>query len=399
MELKIRRNTTPTAQAEDLHPAHGTGPLALTKPQTEAPKSERLWSLDALRGADMMFIMGLSGLITAICKWAGAPDCALVQQMKHVEWVGLAHHDTIFPLFLFIAGVAWPFSLASQREKGRSTGRIVGKILCRALLLVLIGLIYNGCLGNFNAIRVPSVLARIGLGWAGAALVFLFVRRNWARLLIAVSLLVGYWAILYFVRAPGVSPEAWPFAPETNIAGWIDRQLLPGLAMTPTDPEGILSTMAGVVTAMLGAFSGEIVRSSLSGGRKTVRLLLFAVVLAGAGWAALPWCPCIKKLWSPTFALFVGAYSAAVFALFYWVIDVLGFRRWTLFFRVIGMNAIAIYLFQRLFDVNRAANLLVGGTVKWLGAPIGPVVSYAAYIAVCWTVLYLMYRKKMFFKV
>ena len=107
---------------------------------------KRLLSLDALRGFDMLFIMGLAGLITNIA--ALTPDCAVAQwfalQMKHVVWDGFAHHDTIFPLFLFIAGVSFPFSLSKQIDSGASHRDIVLKILRRAATLILLGVLYNG---------------------------------------------------------------------------------------------------------------------------------------------------------------------------------------------------------------------------------------------------------------
>lgn len=107
------------------------------KNESESP---RLMSLDALRGFDMLFIMAFSQAVVAFCAWIGSPDSWLAQQMTHVSWHGLRHHDTIFPLFLFLflAGVSWPFSLASQRAKGRSTGRIVLKVVRRMCLLVLL---------------------------------------------------------------------------------------------------------------------------------------------------------------------------------------------------------------------------------------------------------------------
>ena len=102
-------------------------------------------SLDALRGFDMLFIMGLSGLIIAICSlFPGGSDCWLAQTMNHVKWNGLAHHDTIFPLFLFIAGISFPFSYAKQVSNGLSNKNIYLKILKRFLILVALGVVYNG---------------------------------------------------------------------------------------------------------------------------------------------------------------------------------------------------------------------------------------------------------------
>ena len=152
------------------------------EPKKEEPKKqERLMSLDALRGADMLFIMGFASWVAVAC--ALLPKCGLTEwistQMSHVDWHGLRHHDTIFPLFLFMAGVSFPFSLAKQQEQGRPAWRIYLKIVIRGLLLVLLGLIYNGMLQfEFAKLRYASVLARIGLGWMFAALLFTRIRKT-----------------------------------------------------------------------------------------------------------------------------------------------------------------------------------------------------------------------------
>ena len=126
--------------------------------------NKRLMSLDTLRGFDMMFIMGLSGLVMAICGlFPGGEDCWLATTMKHVKWHGLAHHDTIFPLFLFIAGISFPFSYGKQISNGVSKKSIYLKILKRFLILVALGIVYNGFFKlDLEKIRVCSVLGRIG---------------------------------------------------------------------------------------------------------------------------------------------------------------------------------------------------------------------------------------------
>ena len=166
-------------------------------------KNERLMSLDALRGFDMLWIMGFSGAVVALCSLVGAKDCWLATQMSHVSWEGFRHHDTIFPLFLFLAGVSWPFSYASQVAKGTPTGRIVLRGVKRMALLVLFGLIAGRALEfNFARYRYDSVLAHIGVCWFAAAMLYVFVR-NWkARLAIVFGLLVGYWALVFFIPAP-----------------------------------------------------------------------------------------------------------------------------------------------------------------------------------------------------
>ena len=148
------------------------------KPQpTQPAASQRLLSLDALRGFDMLFIMGFAGLVTALCKLCpGEFSDWMTAQMGHADWNGFFHHDTIFPLFLFIAGISYPFSLAKQQSLGATQGDLYRKILKRGALLILFGLIYNGLFRLDWPMRTASVLGRIGLAWALAAILFLNFR-------------------------------------------------------------------------------------------------------------------------------------------------------------------------------------------------------------------------------
>ena len=225
--------------------------------EKQKQQPQRLQSLDALRGFDMLFIMGGASLFVALATlFPNSFFQAIAGQMEHVEWNGLAHHDTIFPLFLFIAGISFPFSLEKQRGKGMTEGAIYKKIVRRGITLVFLGLVYNGLLSfEFDHLRCASVLARIGLGWMFAALLFVHFRTS-VRAWIAGTILVGYWVWIAFIPVPGA--EAGPFTLEGNWVGYVDRLLLPGrLHQGFFDPEGLLSTLPGIVTAMLGMFTGE----------------------------------------------------------------------------------------------------------------------------------------------
>ena len=348
-------------------------------------KSKRLMSLDALRGADMLCIMGGSSLVMALCALFGAKDCWLATQMTHVAWHGFRHHDTIFPLFLFLAGVSWPYSLAGQRARGKSTAAIVRKILVRMTLLVFLGFASSTFFAfDFANVRYAQVLGHIGIGWAVAALLALFVRSFAVRFGVLVAILVGYWALLKFVPAPDAVALAASTDPAIakkvaayaaygtdgfsfvgNLVGWVDRNYLPGkMHELVFDPEGILSSIPAVATAMLGVFSGELLRrTDVSGNRKTLLLLGAGVVSTVACLVWEPWCPINKKIWTSTFVLAAGAYSFVMLALFYWIVDVLGWRRWTFFFRVIGMNAITIYLLMRVIQFRAISKFFFSGVV------------------------------------
>ena len=249
-------------------------------------QSRRLLSLDALRGFDMFFIMGGASLFVALATlFPNSFFQAIGGQMDHVEWDGLTHHDTIFPLFLFIAGISFPFSLEKQREQGKSEPDIYKRIVRRGITLVLLGCVYNGLLQfDFANLRCASVLARIGLGWMFAALLFVHFRTS-VRAWIAGTILVGYWVWIAFIPVPGA--EAGPFTLEGNWVGYVDRLLLPGrLHQGFFDPEGLLSTLPGIVTAMLGMFTGEFIKlrkEGLTDKRKVAGLVLAGVLLLLVG--------------------------------------------------------------------------------------------------------------------
>ena len=384
-------------------------------------KSKRLMSLDALRGADMFCIMGGSSLVVALCALFGAKDCWLATQMTHVAWHGFRHHDTIFPLFLFLAGVSWPYSLAGQRERGKSTMAIVRKIIVRMLVLIFLGFASSTFFAfDFANVRYAQVLGHIGIGWAVAALLALFVRSVGVRMGIWAAILVGYWALLAFVPAPDAAAllastdhavakkvasyaaygtDGFSFA--GNLVGWVDRQILPGkMHELVFDPEGILSSIPAVATAMLGVFSGELLRrTDVSGNRKTLVLLGAGLVCTVACLVWEPWCPINKKIWTSTFVLAAGAYSFAVLALFYWIVDVKGWRRWTFFFRVIGMNAITIYLLMRVVQFKAISRFFFSGVAGLGNGDWSNVALIAGQIAVEWLVLLYMYRKDTFLRV
>ena len=364
----------------------------------------RLLSLDTFRGFDMMFIMGFAALVKAVCLlFPGGEGSWLFQQMTHCTWDGLRQHDTIFPTFLFIAGISFPFSYASQLARGATKGQVYAKIFRRALILVLLGLVYNGLFElKFPTLRFPSVPARIGLAWMVAAILQINFKPR-TRAVIAVVLLVGYWLLLKYIPAPD-APGADPFSREGNQVGYIDRMLMPNHLYQKGlfDPEGLLSLMPAVVTAMLGMFTGEFVRlgeDKVSGSRKTVCMLLAALVLLGVGllWSRV--FPINKALWSSTFVLVVGAYSLGLFAIFYYLIDVKGWKKWTKFFEVIGLNSIAIYMAQRILPFGSVNKFFFNGLAGLCPEPVGKVILAVGYFALCWLFLWFLYRKKIFLKV
>ncbi len=361
--------------------------------------SQRLYSVDTLRGCDMLLITGLQGIIIALC--AFFPDSAVMGwlsgQMHHAEWDGFKVYDTIFPLFLFIAGITFPFSFSAQTARGMSRGAIYMKIFRRALFLILLGMIYNGAF-RLHDVRVCSVLGRIGLAWALAAVLYMNMKTVWL-VVASVVILVGYWLILWLI--PDVAD---PFSFEHNLVGVIDTAITPGRLHRGTfDPEGLLSTLPAIVTALLGMLTGKFIRlpqEKVSGGKKSLYMFLASLALCMTAIVWNPLFPVNKALWTSSFVCAAASYSLFWFSIFYYLIDVRGWRKWTFPFRVIGMNSITIYMATAIIPFWKIAEFFLGGAAGFFeGTPWYSLIMYAGVLAVEWLMLYFLYKKNVFLKV
>jgi predicted acyltransferase len=370
----------------------------MSKSEPQPYSSTRVHSIDALRGFDMFWIMGGDVLAIATCKyanWSFSPT--LSAQFKHVEWEGFRFYDLIFPLFLFLVGCVIPYSLAKYRE---TPSAAYGRIVRRAALLVFLGLLYNSLLQfDWPNLRFAGVLQRIGICYLAAAIIYV---QNPIRgqALWAAGLLVGYWLLLAFMPMPG--GLTGDFSKEGNLPGFIDRMLLPG-KIYPTyygygDNEGLLSTIPAIATALIGVLTGNWLKSSARPWTKVAGLLIAGVValVVGFGWGQI--FPIIKNIWTSSYVLVAAGWSLLLLALFYTVIDVLGWRRWSFFFVVIGMNAITIYFAQRVIDFQKIAQFFLGGIVS-LSGDLGPIITLVGVITAKWLFLWFLYRQKLFLRV
>jgi predicted acyltransferase len=365
-----------------------------------ASPTGRLESIDALRGFDMFWIIGGDTFAKAWAHWAGWPPPELVEeQLEHVPWEGFHFYDLIFPLFLFVVGVVIPFSLARQRERGASRANMHSRIVQRTVLLFALGLLCNGVLQfDWSNLRVAGVLQRIGICYGCAALIVMHTGVR-GQVLITAAILLGYWALLAWVPAPGSAPG--DYSMEGNLPGYIDRHYLPGKILKPWygygDNEGLLSTIPAVATTLLGALAGQWLRSGRGAGIRLLGLALAGVLclVVGAAWGSV--LPVIKNIWTSSFVLVAGGWSLLLLAFFHGVIDVLGFRRWAFFFTVIGANAITIYVVPRFIDFPKIANFFLGGVVRHAGS-FAPVAAALAVLAVKWLFLLYLYRKRIFLR-
>jgi predicted acyltransferase len=374
---------------------------AKTGTDTRRTPTDRLLSIDALRGFDMFWIVGGDKLARALGDLAGTPaGKQFGDQFRHVRWEGFRFYDLIFPLFVFLVGVVIPFSQAKDQERGGQG--VYLRIARRTALLFIMGLIYYHALdlepGRF---RMMGVLQRIALSYGVAALIAWNLSTRGVVVLVA-AILLGYWGLLAGVAAPG--GKAGDYSRDGNLPGWVDRQTLPNMGPGSWgDPEGLLSTVPAVATALLGVLAGRWLRSGRGPWEKVAGLAGAGVACTAAGLAWWPVFPVIKSLWTSSYVLLAGGLSLLLLALFYAVIDVLGFRRWAFFFAVIGANAITIYVSQRFINFDYTARFFLGGVYRLAGLHVSPgfqhVLELAGVIVVEWLFLWFLYRKRIFLRV
>ena len=363
--------------------------------------TQRLYSLDALRGFDMFWIIGGDHLVKSLAIATGSPFWkSFDQQLEHPYWNGFTAYDLIFPLFMFIAGVSAPFSIERSLEKGKSKGDILRKVVIRGLILIVLGMVYNNGIEitPLEQFRFPSVLGKIGASYIFANIIYLYASRRYLAAWYG-GLLIFYWLLLKFTSAPGF--PTGDLTEPGNFMSYFDRTVLPGkLSRNIHDTVGLLNLITGTCTVLCGIITGIYLKHGKhTPSKKSLYFLLAGIVLIGL---SLIWnidFPINKNLWSSSFVLLTNGISLMLLSIFYFIIDVEGHKRWTLFFRVIGMNSILIYLSGRFINWEYTAN----GFFKWLvqltGPPYDQAVLSACIIAVEWAVLYFLYRKRVFLKV
>ena len=367
------------------------------------PVIKRLYSLDALRGFDMFWIMGGEGIFVGLATLTGWPLFKWwAEQCEHVPWHGFHFYDMIFPLFLFIAGISFPFSMAKRTARNDTRGSIYKHVISRGLILVVLGIIYNNGINfDFAHLRYGSVLGRIGLAWMFAALIFMNTKLNY-RIIWFCVILIGYWLLLLLFPAHDLGSTDI-FSQEGNLTSHIDRLLMPGkLYRGNHDPEGLFSTIPAIGTALLGMFTGEFLLSKYLNDkpyRKVLYMILAAITLIIIGKIWNIAFPINKNLWTSSFVCFVGGLSLLLFSIFYLIIDLLDYKKWAFFFVVIGMNPITIYLTERIVNFRAANSFFFGGFTSIMPESWTPLIDGIGITAIAWVFLYILYKKKIFLKI
>lgn len=423
--------------------------------------SSRLVSVDALRGFDMFWITCIAPIQAALCAMfpKSAPVAFIDTQLHHVGWEGFQFFDLVFPLFVFIVGVSTVFSLDKSLERDGLRAAII-RIVRRGIVLFLMGLLimYGGLNVPWPSIRLSGILQHIAVGYVGAGVVYCLFRKHvWAIGAVCVGLLVGYWALMTFVPIRDIkmnngnlaalaakagdtntaalfkkgenwsmqkNSPAWAAAeklfyattnrvsgvyePGRNVAHHFDFQYLPGRKLgIYCDPQGILPVINCVACCILGLLSGMLLKTnSITPWRKVALLWGVGAAGAGLGWLWGLQFPVIKGLWTSSYVLVAGGYSALLLGVFYLVVDVWQKRAWCQPFIWMGANAITIYLLidSGLFSFKSPALRIVGGDVrKFLDVHVTNgcgdlAVALFAMVLTFWFLRFL-YQRKIFLRV
>jgi heparan-alpha-glucosaminide N-acetyltransferase len=414
---------------------------------TQPPSApSRLASLDAYRGF-IMLVMASGGFGFAEVAKKHFPDNPwwnlLGYEFDHVAWTGCAFWDLIQPSFMFMVGVAMPFSHASRVLKGQSPAKIGAHVIYRSLVLILLGIFLSSNGASQTNFTFVNVLTQIGLGYA---FVYLLLGRSFTfQLLVLLAILGGYWYLFFQqpVQDPGYAiltsaardRDLWfsglfaHWNKNANFAAEFDQwflNLFPRSKPFYYNEGGYqtLNFVPSMATMILGLMAGELLRSLR---RPMGKFLL----LVGAGAICLAIglvldatvCPSVKRIWTPSWAIFSAGWVFWILACFYLIIDVIGFRLWAFPLIVVGMNSIAMYCMSQLLGGRNAwirktlsthldwgYQALTGKTPPdsiWqsdfgphlFGGTYGPIVQSVAVLSVLWLICLWMYRRGIFLRI
>jgi predicted acyltransferase len=395
-------------------------------PAASPAATTRLTSLDVFRGATMLFmaseIMRISSLGRAF------PDSGtagfVASMLSHRAWVGCSPWDLIQPAFMFMVGVSLPFSIASRRAKGQTFGRMFLHSVYRALMLIALGIFLRSQSRQQTNFTFEDVLTQIGLGY-----VFLFLL-GWVRPKIqwaaAIAILVGYWAAFALYPLPPADfdtttvgvPADWEhkqtgFArhwdKNTNMANAFDQwflNLFPRERPFVANRGGYLTLnfVPSLATMIFGLLAGGLLRRDRPGMSKVKTMLLFGVggIALGLLVHMLGLCPIVKRIWTPSWTLFSAGWVVLMLAGLYYVVDLLGYRKWTLPLLVVGMNSIAMYFLVHVCAnyISQSFVIHLGrGTFERFGTAFTPILLNGATLGVLWLILYWMYRRRVFIRI
>jgi predicted acyltransferase len=378
----------------------------------EPPK--RLLSLDVARGITIAFMIMVNNN-------GGRGSWGF---MNHAAWNGLTATDLVFPTFVFVMGVSVVFAIEARLARGVTRGQLVRHTVQRAIILCLLGIVVNSFpFFELEHMRFYGVLQRIAVCYLAVSLLYLWDRRAWPLAAALVVALVGYWVLLRWVPVPGAGMPGRdvPFMDvRNNLVSWIDRQVFPHHLYRDIpdhnvrDPEGLLSDLPAIGTALMGVLTGLWLRT-----RRPIPVKAKGLAAGAAGSLALGylwtlWFPLNKNMWTSSFVLVAAGYSLTLLALAFWAVEQKEWRTgWTWVWLVFGSNAIAAYMFSELLPgVLHNIHFTAGGertdpiafalthVFARIPDPGWAAFAYAvSFTAISFVPVWLLYRRRIFLKV
>jgi predicted acyltransferase len=391
----------------------------------DSTRPGRLVSLDAYRGA-IMLLMASSGLgLAQVARLH--PDSGLWRfighQTEHAQWVGFTLWDIIQPAFMFMVGVALPWSVANRRARGQSFRSMFAHALWRALVLVLLAVFLSSAWSRQTVWSFNNVLAQIGLGYP---IVFLLAftrpRTQW---LAAFGILLAYWLAFAVYPLPAADfdwasvgvPADWPFLTgfaahwekNANLAAAFDRWFL---NLFPREKPFIFSTggyqtlnfIPSIATMIFGLLAGQLLRGSRKIADKIKYLTLFGIggTIAGGIIALTGLCPIVKRIWTPSWTIYSTGWVTLVLVVFVAIVEWRGWKRWTFPFVIVGLNPITLYCMWQLMGGFIRENIqrhISRNIFEVFGESYSPVLQRAIVLLVLWLIILWMYRRKIFLRI
>lgn len=374
---------------------------------SDSPKhSDRLISLDVFRG---ITIAGMV-LVNNPGSWA-----SIYWPLGHAEWHGWTPTDFIFPFFVFIVGVAIPLAFGRRMERGGSKRDVYLKIIRRTLVIFALGLFLAAFpYFEFSTIRIPGVLQRLAVCYLFASIIFLNTGVR-TQIIITAALLVGYCLIMTQLHAPGFATG--DLSKEGSLASYIDRVVFGPHVWRQAkvfDPEGLLSTIPAIATALFGVLTGQWLRTNKPAYEKVAGLFAVGAVCIVIGWAWNPFFPINKALWTSSFVFFTGGMALEFFAICYWLIDIKKIQWWTKPFVIFGVNPIVLFVGSGIMadllglikvpkgdgtNISLHSWIFQNLFASWL-PPYRASLAFAICFILVWLgLMWILYRKKIFIKV
>lgn len=374
-------------------------------PSNKSTTSNRLVSLDVFRG---ITIAGMV-LVNNPGTWSN-----IYWPLEHAEWHGWTPTDLVFPFFVFIIGVAIPLAFGRRTESGGSKRDLYLKIVRRTAIIFALGILLAGFpYFQLSTIRIPGVLQRLAVCYLFASIIFLNTKVR-TQIIVTVALLVFYCLLMTRLHAPGFATG--DLSKEGSLASFVDRVVFgPHIWKQGKvyDPEGLLSTIPAIATALFGVLTGQWLRTNKSQYEKVTGLFVAGACCLVIGWCWNPFFPINKSLWTSSYVFFTAGLALQFLALCYWLIDIRKYQSWTRPFVVFGVNAIALYvgtaLMARLLGLIKlpwgSETISLQGWIfqkvflPW-ASPVNASLAYAIVFILLWLgVMWILYSRRIFIKV